>query len=364
MPSKATPATRITAFLSYARKDAAIVGLLKAGLEPEGIRCALDSGMAVGRDFRHEIRRLIHDCDVVIVALTERSSKSAWVNQEIGFGLALGRPVCVIDLDSCRGTIDPAMAATLNISWFDDWSKPKENFREFVGKIKQRLAEDKTNERRDSDLRHVIEGQVPRTTFIIGRLAEFLQSQSEEEILIQAAFSSLSISNHPMYLESEAPGYVQLLQRERELLERLIKKKTSTLKMIVWPFRRFASDPRYLPQSLRTLFRWMKDNRSTPNVRFACGEFRGPNRMIVTTNAAKLSSFVIEGYKHEFTAGHNLSIVNYQRSAVESVRGSFSDLWADLAVKQHDNERAIQELLDETGRRYPDLAHGEFAAEV
>jgi len=230
---------------------------------------------------------------------------------------------------------------------------------------RSKFLEGDNSERRDSNLRQVIDGQVPRTNFLIGRLADYLRFDAELDIFIQAAFSSFSISNDPIYSESNDPEYVRLLQIERDHLEELLKKNAVKLKLMVWPFRDFASDPRYLPKGLRTLLNWMKENTLNPKVRFVCGPIRGPNRMVFSSRPTDASGFFIDGYKHEFTAGHHLSIVNYQRSAIEAAVREFSDLFAELALRQRDNQQAVQTLLEETRRKFPGLAtKSEFAAGV
>lgn len=355
---------RVLAFISYAREDAAIVNVLVSCFKHEGFRCILDSELPLGKDFHQAIRRSIQDCDAVIVALTDHSAGSAWVNQEIGFGLALGRPVCLIDLDPSGGTAKLAMASTLDISRFEDWSAPELNFRTFAKRIKKRSKERLNDELLASDLRQVIEGQIPRTTFITGRLAELLQGKARLEVFIQAAFSSLSISNHPMYSAKNDPVLVHLLQDERNLLERVIAERAVCLKMMVWPFRDFPHDPGYLPQSLQTLLKWMKQNSSNDKVRFVCGPIRGPNRMIFSASQPRIG-FIIDGYKHEFTAGHNLTIVNYQGLAIDAAKLSFADAFAVLAAAQPSNRHAIEKLVTETRDRYPGLAiEPDFAANV
>ena len=80
-------------FISYSRENAAVTHLLSYILGEHGVQCEMDDQLVPGRRFDAGIQAMIRRADVVIVLLTNASASSIWVNQEIGFALALGKPI-------------------------------------------------------------------------------------------------------------------------------------------------------------------------------------------------------------------------------------------------------------------------------
>ncbi len=55
-----------------------------------------DRDAPVGKPLPDEVKKAIRESDLFLVFLTEKSVKSAWVNQEIGYALGIGVPVIPI----------------------------------------------------------------------------------------------------------------------------------------------------------------------------------------------------------------------------------------------------------------------------
>lgn len=89
-------------FLSHSELDADLIGLVKESIE----RLDLDVHVEEERDNYGDevvgsVQDAIEDCGCFVVILTEKSIKSPWVNQEIGYACALEKvmlPVWVGDV--------------------------------------------------------------------------------------------------------------------------------------------------------------------------------------------------------------------------------------------------------------------------
>ncbi|MEJ2273065.1 MAG: TIR domain-containing protein [Woeseiaceae bacterium] len=85
------------AFISYSREDAAIAELLRLNLQAHSIETFVDTeNIEAGSKWRDSIDNKIEASDVLIVAVTEASLKSYYVQYEWGF--AVGRQTKVLPL--------------------------------------------------------------------------------------------------------------------------------------------------------------------------------------------------------------------------------------------------------------------------
>jgi len=343
---------QISVFVSYDRRETVLVHILTAHLESLGCRCLIDSSMiGTGEDFQDVIRSAIRDCEVVLVVLTEHSASSAWVHQEIGFALALGKPVLPFDFGDGRQSLDMGMAASLHRRPFKESQKVDENFANVAEALRQQAM--KQRQGLGVELNQVIEGQIKRTQFIIGRIGKLLAAECTAQLLIQAPFSSFSISLHDAYSRTNDPKLVQMLQQEREMFDKLVKRGTP-VKMMVWPFRD-TREEECDRQSLKTLFHWMVNQQHNPRVRYVCAQFDGPNRLILSTEGRAVPSVLIDGYKHGFTAGYTLSIVKHQSNVIETAKHDFNYSFDAVSAGQATNGVAIDVLVTEARKRYPDF---------
>jgi hypothetical protein len=80
-------------FICYSREDAALEGELRRHLLAIGINPMSDVDIPAGVPFPEEIKAKIGFAHVFIPLLTEKSSGRPWVNQEIGYAMALGVPI-------------------------------------------------------------------------------------------------------------------------------------------------------------------------------------------------------------------------------------------------------------------------------
>ncbi len=80
-------------FISYSRKDQEIACGIAKALRKKGIDALYDENLNAGDKFTEEIKNFIAHSHVFLPVLTKRSGASKWVQQEIGYAVALRVPV-------------------------------------------------------------------------------------------------------------------------------------------------------------------------------------------------------------------------------------------------------------------------------
>jgi len=85
-------------FISYSRRDRSKVARLVKILESLQLCPMLDEQLAPGIDFSPEILKFIVNCHVFLPFLTAFSMDRPWLNQEIGYAIALGKPLLPVTL--------------------------------------------------------------------------------------------------------------------------------------------------------------------------------------------------------------------------------------------------------------------------
>ena len=86
------------AFVSYSRSDINIVRRLVGVLRGEGVAPMWDDDLLPGSGFSDQIQSFIANSHVLVPVLTPASAERPWLHQEIGFAIALGKPVLPIAL--------------------------------------------------------------------------------------------------------------------------------------------------------------------------------------------------------------------------------------------------------------------------
>jgi hypothetical protein len=105
-------------FISYARKDYQSVEILVYQLESLGHNVWWDKRLEAGGRFSDEIKETIKRCHFFLAILTENSTTSPWVQQEIGYALACNVPVVPVafgafpDLQGMIGEIQGIIVPT------------------------------------------------------------------------------------------------------------------------------------------------------------------------------------------------------------------------------------------------------------
>ena len=84
------------AFLSYSRKDATLVGQLASYLRQEEIPPWRDNQLDFGNRWEDVIAQRIRDCKVFMVAMSEESRESQFVQQEIQLAMDERKPIIPI----------------------------------------------------------------------------------------------------------------------------------------------------------------------------------------------------------------------------------------------------------------------------
>jgi hypothetical protein len=89
-------------FLSYARTDQAAIPNVITSLRQQGVLSAPDlvfqdsNSIAVGTEFRTQIRRAIGAADTVVIYWTDDAAKSMSISYEAGMAEALGKRLILV----------------------------------------------------------------------------------------------------------------------------------------------------------------------------------------------------------------------------------------------------------------------------
>lgn len=118
-------------FISYSSKDQDFAKLLHAGLQQEGVRCwYAPEDLKTGDKFRQRIDEAIRIYDKLLVVLSENSTQSSWVEDEVEGALEKERQqnklaLFPVRLDNAVMKTDQAWAASLrrtrHIADFTKW---------------------------------------------------------------------------------------------------------------------------------------------------------------------------------------------------------------------------------------------------
>jgi hypothetical protein len=293
---------------------------------------------SIGHAFDINLRQMIKDANLILLLLTKSSISSPWVNQEIGFAMAHGKPIWPLTMEK---NIQPiGMLSTTQYYSLFDWSDPSRSIDRLVEVLREApLESESMNYTQKLGLDQVIYGRIERTKFAIARLRELRDRiDAPLVIYIQAAFSSFAVSDDPMYREAggHSDEYMQLLLQEHELLENLTDQPCTKFKMLLWPVR--AYDDKYLAIRYLNLLNWMKKVKNDPTIEYACAQYLGPNRFIIP------GMFCIAGYKLHHTSGYEMSIVTYDGSKIEDVLNEFNYVYNQASQADDAKGRAIQQI--------------------
>jgi len=87
-------------FISYSRKDAALVNIFVQRLETEGLRVWIDrDGVESGDAFKKVIVNAIKESAIFVFFSSESSNRSPWTTKEVSIAVHYGKPIIPIRLD-------------------------------------------------------------------------------------------------------------------------------------------------------------------------------------------------------------------------------------------------------------------------
>ena len=107
-------------FISYSRDDAAYAGRLARAIEQAGFSAWYDHKMPVGDSFNSTIEDAIDNARVILVLVTPRSAKSAWVQYEIGLAMQKGARIIPVTADEVDPGDLPSLLSRMNAMRLSD----------------------------------------------------------------------------------------------------------------------------------------------------------------------------------------------------------------------------------------------------
>ncbi len=85
-------------FISYSHSDRHFVERLVEALDKAGVTPLWDNDLLPGTGFSDQIQSFIINSHVLMPFITTASAERPWLHQEIGFAIALGKPVLPVIL--------------------------------------------------------------------------------------------------------------------------------------------------------------------------------------------------------------------------------------------------------------------------
>jgi len=328
----------VKVFVSYSRRDEVIAHLLAHILRANDIECLIDRELRAGQEFDSRLQQMIKEADLVLVLLTKDASRSAWVNQEIGFAKAHGKTVWPLAIEA---DIEPhGMLSTTQAYSLVDWSHPTLTIQRLVAALQSGVSET-ADPYRQFGFDQVIEGKIARTRFLVDRLNE-LRRRGERRLVVlnQAAFSIFAASDEPMYREAggHSAEYMELLLAERRTLEELTSMPDCSFRLILWPVR--AYEAKHLAMKFTNLLSWMEKVQDQPGIQYACGPYPGPNRLII------MGKFLIEGFKLHNHPGYEMTVVRYQPDQIERAAAQFQEAFGRSGDNKETARKRVRQMYE------------------
>ena len=107
-------------FLSYAKADSALAGLVADSLAHSGIEAELlHAGAQSFENFADQLRATLQRSDAVVVVLSDASLNNGWVMTELGAAMALNKRIVAIRPETSPPPISPyglSHLETLNVA--------------------------------------------------------------------------------------------------------------------------------------------------------------------------------------------------------------------------------------------------------
>jgi hypothetical protein len=87
-------------FVSYAHEDRPLVERLVAVLDRAGVTPLWDKDLLPGTGFSEQIQSFIRNSHIFLPFITAAAAERPWLHQEIGFAIALGKPVLPVTVEA------------------------------------------------------------------------------------------------------------------------------------------------------------------------------------------------------------------------------------------------------------------------
>ena len=294
-------------FLSYTTKDRVLAKIIYNVFREQGMTVFMDV-LSLKKQERPgpRIRQEINESDFILLIWNEDSQKSTWVNQEIGVGIGIQKPILIIPTDKTpyNGPMDLVFGSLLyedvdplkvlnqfaeQLSNFEDW-KAFPSTQKDTGELDW-VDIYKTGSITDFcfGLDHFVMGKQNRTF----QLNKFLEREIKTAkayhkycLRIQAAYSCFSIPEKDDDLIDRHLGEMRIdLRNELTQTKALIQ--GVRLKAFLNPVR--AYDPIFNNLRLRTLIEFLeeelRDRERYAYHQFVIGNYRGGNKYIFDSNA-------------------------------------------------------------------------------
>jgi len=210
-------------FISYSREhDKIVAGLISHVLTCQGFKTLFDRRLYSGANIADHICKLISQSHAVVMILSQKSIDSPWINQELGYALALNKPIIQIPIE--RPIKPCGMFEGLNVFDYDtDWFNDENSIKQLTNHIHEAIEEKDTSP-------SIIKTREERTieiTSYFNNLNELLQKDINKNVLLKlykrTSISIFSVKGHLKEGSQRYNDYYwELLRKQRKSIEKLI----------------------------------------------------------------------------------------------------------------------------------------------
>jgi hypothetical protein len=165
-------------YISYSHSDRNIVDRLSDALEQAGVRPMWDRDLEPGTGFSEQIQSFITNAHVFLPLITPNSDNRPWLHQEIGYAVALGKPVIPVTTSTApEGLISGVQSVQLQADLADASEKlTYERFERLVEGARSRPALFECTE--DNFRRALLLASYADTVWKIGKYGQVCQTAS------------------------------------------------------------------------------------------------------------------------------------------------------------------------------------------
>lgn len=345
------------AFLSYSRDgaDLALAQMLRDRLAAHDIVLNLDTGISVGTFWVRSLAEQIQRASAVLVLATPRAMNRPWVQQELGFSVAMGKPIVPINLTG-EDKLDGLLAEFQMLQHLD-WS----NVETAVGSIAECLKRARSSQgsQHGPRLMQTLPGLAERTRHLNQVLKEVHDDltrgtsssrETPKRAVRLADRSALTIFSIPPRHDPDSgfdsqPDLDQLC-RQRRLMEDLLSDRRTILWLHAFPPSRHYPPKLYEARKSELLF-WLRELADDPDraqrVHLTCEPHAGPNTLAI------LDYSVLQGYRAASSGELETTLVKWDQ---EAVKLAFNEIHDTV----HRNELTPTEAAERIERfKNPDL---------
>lgn len=342
-------------FISYSHEDAELAGMTAAALTAIDLTPMWDKDFKYGHGFHQQIKAYISHAHVFLPIVTEGAAARGWVNQEIGYAMALRIPVLPVTVGTAPGEM---MGDLLPVQLPQNWDEDEQTAKRLRKLLSRKVFEDLV-----SDYQHPSQALFECAELMEERaemLAQYCNSVTQlgysGDVRQKGELGSFQIpwqqTHHSVWRERYHPEKRFVFQFEKLWAERealVTHARATSCRLIVNPrsnYKKYEPPARIV--RLKTLSEFLDPKHNADvNVQVAFSrEMLGPQNLTIIGDwfsAESVSATGGQGYRHTVFTRHAPTV------AIKADRfdQEFEDLLAESGwTAETSRTEAVQEIQE------------------